>query len=115
MRNNNHSRFGTVGRIGVALAAPVLLIAGVLTVPAGAANPGPYATTVTVTSSPSIPVTGQPVTLTAKVGAGSPSRIPVGQVQFTITGNDTVTTVSCDAANPATLSCHPMSVTVCGS
>ena len=104
MRNKNFSRFGTAGRIGVALAAPVLLIAGVFAVPAGAANPGPYATSVSVTSSPNNPVTGQPVTLTAKVGAGSPSRVPGGQVQFTITGNDNVTTVSCDAGNTATLS-----------
>ena len=104
MRNKKLSRFGMAGRIGVALAAPVLLAAGVLAVPAAAANPGPYATSVTVTSSPTNPVTGQSVTLTAKVGAGSPSRVPGGQVQFTITGNDNVTTVACDSGDSVTLS-----------
>ena len=103
MRNNNVSRFGRAGRIGIVLGAPVLLLTGVLAVPAGAVTPAPRATTVTVTSTPAAPVTGQPVTLNAKVGSGSPTKIPVGQVEFTITGSDTVTTVSCDAGNIVTL------------
>jgi hypothetical protein len=114
MRTPHFSRFRAAGRIGAAVAAPVLLLTGVLAVPAGAANPGPYATNVIVSSSPTTPVTGQPVTLTAKVGSGTPGRIPGGQVQFTITGNDNVTTVTCDAGNTVALAGGLASCSVSG-
>ena len=114
MRTTTSVRTRTMGRVGVALAAPVLLLAGVLTVPAGAAGTGPFATTVTLTSSPTIPVIGQAVTLTAKVSGGAFHPTPVGQVQFQITGNDSVTTVSCDGSSTVALAAGTASCSVSG-
>ena len=103
MRTTTLTRFGTAGRVGLALAASTLL-AGVLGVPAGAASPGPRTTSVTVSASPITPVTGQAGTLNARGGTGPHGPTPGGQVKFQITGNDSVTTVSCDASDTVALS-----------
>ena len=88
MRTNRFSNTRPLTRV-VAAAGAVgsasLLLVGALQAPAGAVVSAPYKTTTVVTASPGNAFTGQSVTFSAKVGAGSHGT-PGGTVTFSGVG-----------------------------
>ena len=92
-----------IGRLTFAAAASTLLLTGVLVTPAAASGP-PYATTTSIVTSPSAPLTGQKVTFTATVTSPTApplAKKPTGQIVFTIKGKD-LSVVNCDGSDTVT-------------
>lgn len=89
-------RFRVIGALGAA-GALALGMAATAAAPAGAVTSPPYNTSVSVATSALTAVTGQSLTFTAKV-ASIGHGTPVGQVTFTLIGNDG-STPTCDGGS----------------